>query len=154
MLKFSVVFNATPHPKKNVLLPLVSVILRCLCRLVLLLRYREKITRCPSMAPVQRKQVDEAIREQRAPGAEQFQQTSFTLSSGRVVRTISSAPPLHCRSWTAPSPPPLTAEEEERLGRQHTTAEVIKIACSSMTKYAAVLEINKICMRLCFKKKN
>ncbi|XP_059482069.1 peroxisomal membrane protein PEX16 [Neocloeon triangulifer] len=97
---------------------------KCLSRLVLLLKYKEKITKCPPIAPLQRNKIAEGppvdVR------TDQYSQ-SFTLSSGRVVRTISSAPPMHCRTWTAPQPPPLTEEEEERLATQHTSAEVIYI---------------------------
>jgi hypothetical protein len=95
---------------------------RCVCRTVLLFKYQQKITRSPPIPPLQRKKVEET-----PVGPEVAHQGSFTLRSGRVIRTISAAPPLHCRNWTPPRPPPLTSEEDEKLGHQNTTAEVKKL---------------------------
>ncbi|CAB3388118.1 Hypothetical predicted protein [Cloeon dipterum] len=98
---------------------------KCVSRLVVLLKYKEKITKCPPIAPLQRSKIANGAQVE-TPAAERYSH-SFTLSSGRVIRTISAAPPLHCRTWTAAQPPALSEAEEETLAIQHTSAEVIYI---------------------------
>jgi hypothetical protein len=64
---------------------------RCLARLVLLLLYKDKIVRCPPIAPLKRKTLEDVENGVRAQHVAQQNSQSFTLqSSGRVIRSVAS----------------------------------------------------------------
>ncbi|XP_071452657.1 peroxisomal membrane protein PEX16 [Hetaerina americana] len=87
-------------------------LVKCISKLLLFFHYKEKITTAPSVPPLHRtefvqKQVSELSRSIASTSA-------FSLKSGRVIRTVSSAPPLNARSWSPPLLPPNNNVEQFR----------------------------------------
>ncbi|KAJ9601074.1 hypothetical protein L9F63_000809 [Diploptera punctata] len=104
---------------------------KCIGRLKLLFHHKENMVQNPPIPPLQRKK----IRDENDPQSEEarirFNNASFTLKrSGRIVRSVSAAPPPSCRTWRPLKPPNNNVEddvEDVELDRQSLYAEVMYI---------------------------
>ncbi|XP_046394019.1 peroxisomal membrane protein PEX16 [Ischnura elegans] len=98
---------------KWILIVIVQLV-KCISKLLLFFHYKERITTAPSVPPLQR---TEFLQRQVSELSRTISSTSaFSLKSGRVIRTVSSAPPLNARSWSPPLLPPNNNVEQFRLG--------------------------------------
>ncbi|XP_069686339.1 peroxisomal membrane protein PEX16 isoform X2 [Periplaneta americana] len=86
-------------------------IFKCAGRLLLLFHHKENIIQNPPMPPLQRKKVGEDTQTEEAHF--RLNSASFTLKrSGRVIRSVSAAPPANCRTWKPLQPPNNNAEDD------------------------------------------
>uniref|UniRef100_A0A667WNW2 Peroxisomal membrane protein PEX16 n=1 Tax=Myripristis murdjan TaxID=586833 RepID=A0A667WNW2_9TELE len=108
-------------------------IAKAILRILLLLWYKSGIQTSPPIIPLDR----EAEFGNGDDGGEEQRDDSCFVGqrSGRVVRPLGNAPPLHARLWRAPSQEKRSSLKEEKLhsrptqlGPQETVAESIYIA--------------------------
>ncbi|XP_067000781.2 peroxisomal membrane protein PEX16 [Anabrus simplex] len=108
-------------------------LVKCVGRLGLLLYHKERIIQNPPIAPLRRKEITD--KDEPSTEGEKYHSIAFTLKrSGRVIRTVNSAPPVHCRTWKPPvHPSGNNLEQDENykvaieLTRRQLTAEVLYI---------------------------
>jgi peroxin-16 len=112
------------------LIIVVLQIVKCVGRLLLLFRHDESIIQSPSLPPLQRKKlVDDARTEE---SRIRLHSASFTLKrSGRIIRSVNTAPPANCRNWRPLQAPNNNAEEDgipdQAFSFTRLTAEVLYV---------------------------
>lgn len=120
-------------------------VLKCVFRLLLTLRCGEPFVSTPAMRALNRKQLDQSVDEADAAGEASDDaaaatgafganvNASFELRrSGKIMRCVEGAPPLHLRSWRLPERRQTAAERlQDKQGggrRGVTVAECVYIA--------------------------
>lgn len=94
------------------LIIVVLQIFKCAGRLLLLFHHKENIIQSPPIAPLQRKKL--GTDTHREESQIRLHSAAFTLKrSGRIIRSVSTAPPASCRSWRPLQPPNNNAEEDD-----------------------------------------
>ncbi|XP_049765699.1 peroxisomal membrane protein PEX16 [Schistocerca cancellata] len=115
-------------------------LLKCAAKLHLLFNYKEHVIQNPPVPPVRRKTIEEEkIRKEEKWKLESM---SFALKrSGRLIRKVQGAPPIHLRDWK-----PLKSVPENGIYEQnsHSIREVLK----KETVIAEVVYIVKPLMHL------
>ncbi|KAG8230281.1 hypothetical protein J437_LFUL009454 [Ladona fulva] len=105
---------------------IIIQLIKCISKLLLLFHYRERITLSPSIPPLMR---SEFIHTQTSElNRTQVNSSAFSLKSGRIIRTVSSAPPMHTRSWSPPLLPPNNNVEQFRQGIKGALPLSLRIA--------------------------
>ncbi|XP_042231450.1 peroxisomal membrane protein PEX16-like isoform X2 [Homarus americanus] len=104
---------------------------KCIGRFILLLRYKTSIVSSPPVKPLDRRAAIKTKQERllcSTPGSSP--EVIRLPHSGRVMRTLAGAPPIHQRSFTPPQPLNNNENEAAKLkimSTKHLTAEAMHI---------------------------
>lgn len=112
---------------------------KCAGRLMLLFHHKENMVQNPPIPPLQRKKLGDENDPQIEEARIRFNSASFTLKrSGRIVRSVSAAPPVSCRTWRPLRPPNNNVDDD-----------VADMELDGKSLFAEVLYIMKPIAHLC-----
>jgi len=121
----------------------VVQVIKCLGRMLLVFKHKELISQSPPIAPINRRTWSNSEDDQIANQSSNFTANSaftFTLKrSGKVIRKVEGAPPIHLRSWKPLSEEALHIQSIPKNGKIFTLAEslyifkpLLHLSCSSI----------------------
>lgn len=109
--------------KKFIVIFLIQAV-KCIGRLVLIVKYKNRISNTPAIEHLDRKNIFKQLRQStatsggEASGSEEVRNSSVTLKlkrSGKIIRKVSQTPPLYSRSFKPPQEEP-ELEATDRFG--------------------------------------
>lgn len=111
--------------------------------MLLVFKHKQLISQSPPIAPINRKTLANGDDDQITNQANNFTTNSaftFTLKrSGKVIRKVDGAPPIHLRSWKPLADEALHVQNVQKVGKIFTLAEslyifkpLLHLTCSSV----------------------
>jgi len=121
----------------------VVQVIKCIGRMLLVFKHKQLITHSPPIAPINRKTWSQSDDDQITNQSNNFTTNSaftFTLKrSGKVIRKVEGAPPIHLRSWKPLADEALHVQSIPKIGKIFTLAEslyifkpLLHLTCSSV----------------------
>lgn len=116
---------------------------RCIGRMLLVFRHKQLISQSPPIAPINRKTWTQTDDDQMlSQGSSLSSNSAFTFTlkrSGKVIRKVEGAPPIHLRSWKPLAEEALHIQSTPKIGKIFTLAEslyifkpLLHLTCSSV----------------------
>jgi Peroxisomal membrane protein (Pex16) len=93
--------------KRRFIIIFIIQAIKCIGRLILVVKYKNRISQCPAIEHLDRKNLSNFRRPNAAviENPQEVNDTSITLQlkrSGKVIRKVAQSPPLYSRSFKAP----------------------------------------------------